>query len=878
MEYFDDDWLRQVFKDREFLDFIKQPAPFKGKIPKISLPYSQTFLDEIYVSFMLNVIQDWDLSILKALQHNGILTPEIIDSEYNRLFPSKPEIESKSEELNSFSYGHQTFTEYDPKQFITEQEINYEQLDESLFKEKGYEVQVNEIKSDSKYLTQDILKYLKKGEKSTTVLNLGTGTGKTYAIEKYIIELLKDKQNVIILASPYRTLVDKDKRYLTERKESKISTKQVVTISEIEELKSKDNPKYFRNIAKPIQIITSHFLLGNAGKEFQSQSSIKVEYLNDLEKWCRKKHKRIFLVLDEIHDSVANFSSKHFFRLLRWNGLVQNVILASATLTKPVSVVVEHFAYLTEDRINIIRAQRRKLSKEIRSELEIIFLKEYTTTRYKDLEIIKYLMEQHKDSKNHVLSYSKDLAKKIKEVGKWMNEPYNYTVSNSSDMFNRNTNNLGTTFKTGLNILTGDNLIIIFPTSNTPSVDSVYGIFSDGIPSILQSIGRVREKGKIIFICTLPYVQIKDPSNKFFKEIYDFRVAKLEKAERELSLIKSRYDEKYELFKQYIEGYQEEVSKRKIKDRPYISPPNFTDFLLEHGQEYLVSRNYISGKLITPYLIWAAFNDQFPTCKLSKVFVAEYNYIILDISVEYPFKVLLDHVNTYIPNKDWEKLSFQESYYKVREALQQVSTEEGLKKVKIVKGKKVNRVDFVIIILQIVKIVLYKFGIVDQYYRTSKHHYTLFQLQCSWINKDLEESSLLNAYHELRIVVDEFMKKRLSEKNLYINPKFEKIEKADIEILFNKTNLNRLKKASEVINSKDTIYRRKNMGIFKKCKFDGSDNHIIYDDLVRNILPLKKINGIRFRQEKNRVKYNVLQKNKSQMLFVYNLKGIYFDF
>ncbi|MBK6365299.1 MAG: hypothetical protein IPF52_18215 [Saprospiraceae bacterium] len=128
----------------------------------------------------------------------------------------------------------------------------------------------------------------------------------------------------------------------------------------------------------------------------------------------------------------------------------------------------------------------------------------------------------------HILCYSKNLVNSIyRELCTvYKKSHFNLLTSQTSKKkdvsFVENKHNIGTNFATGVDIKKeNDALIVIYPCKYTEElVKGADGIFSDGLPSILQAVARLRKKGRILF--TIPPVKysIKDaPTLSFLKAI-----------------------------------------------------------------------------------------------------------------------------------------------------------------------------------------------------------------------------------------------------------------------------------------------------------------------------------------------------------------------
>ena len=215
--------------------------------------------------------------------------------------------------------------------------------------------------------------------------------------------------------------------------------------------------------------------------------------------------------------------------------------------------------------------------------------------------------------------------------------------------------NIGTNFKTGVNIPSTDSLFIILPVTGQKSIDiGRFGIFADGVPSIIQAFARLRRNGNIYAI--LPKVKsiADDQDIRNLLTYINIPVNELEillqsKSETEFQLLINRYLKKYEALLPEIKEYENYESSRPKKSdfvpipdkhsieqikhlqsfphygKAFTSIPSFTDFVLSKGQEILVNETVLAGKDIVPYVIWAAVHDQFTNCKLSSAISVNLN-------------------------------------------------------------------------------------------------------------------------------------------------------------------------------------------------------------------------------------------------------------
>src|SRR5207253_853586 len=117
----------------------------------------------------------------------------------------------------------------------------------------------------------------------------------------------------------------------------------------------------------------------------------------------------------------------------------------------------------------------------------------YSSSDVSGLSCLKQLLIKNTKKKVNILCAHKKLAHAlVKDEGfKELLTNFSLTTGdNKNVLFNSTGNNIGTTFKTGINIEEPDNVfIIILPyfTQDVPDLAG-YGIFTDGVPALIQSL------------------------------------------------------------------------------------------------------------------------------------------------------------------------------------------------------------------------------------------------------------------------------------------------------------------------------------------------------------------------------------------------------
>lgn len=576
-----------------------------------------------------------------------------------------------------------TFTKVQVDHIVQHDPIEYKKVDPNQF--TGYSVNQIPVQQDKNgYVNTDLLKEFKKVDKCTTIVNVGIGQGKTTAIYEYIKYLSQNKDYVVVLASPFITLVEKDYRELTET--HKIAEDQILLYSDLETERVDalvglpvinygylmSNQSLFKGAVLPkkrIHVITINSLLGNPGESAFVQSTLKHDYLSALLDYCKSSTKKLVFILDEIHESVHNFANPFIYNIMRWKDVTHKAILLTATYTAPVDIIVKHFAYLTNDTIKILESDRLK-KKSNPANLHLCYTnKNYSSIDISELEFIKYIIaESDSVESNHrkvqILSFSRRIARAIFDLNsEWLpNRDVNLSTSSSSEKFDPLCSNIGTTFKTGVNIETRDLVFIILPCKYTDDLlRGEYGIFSDGVPSIVQSIARMRTDGDIYVIIPPVTELIKADYLEEYTPLDTHKsnnpIIKLETKPDDTKELEDIYNLIYKRIQNTESIYKTDIKKKKKnrkllklqkQNRPKIQYPKLDTFILERGQQFLVSRFLLHGKFVSPFIIYSAFHDQLVNANLKYIYTYELNTI--DVSLN--SATLIDDLYKFIISTD----------------------------------------------------------------------------------------------------------------------------------------------------------------------------------------------------------------------------------
>jgi len=191
--------------------------------------------------------------------------------------------------------------------------------------------------------------------------------------------------------------------------------------------------------------------------------------------------------------------------------------------------------------------------------------------------------------------------------------------------FNDTQNNIGTTFKTGVNLANPNSvLIIVFPSIFSDSTYNNYGIFSDGVQSIIQTVGRMRNGGDVHLIISNPksLIDYSYPDIiKGFTNTYEYLNQNTSYSE-----VVKAYNERFSKLESSVLDMEKNIRKISLLDATMKSNfgfwyPNIHEFMIEYSQLILLShKNPSFGREISPYVLWACLNNQFANATLKHIY------------------------------------------------------------------------------------------------------------------------------------------------------------------------------------------------------------------------------------------------------------------
>ena len=385
---------------------------------------------------------------------------------------------------------------------LTPQPIQYKQLKPEHFTWAIGETKLDVIEPDAQgYVTDPLYKALEKDfdSRNTSIINIGVGRGKTTTACNIIHHFASKPEYVVILASPFKKLIQRDHKHILEKK----GVYKIVNY----EILENEEVKIHEIVDAQVHIVTLNTLMFNPGEDNVQITWKKRAYCDSIKEYCRKNHKKVVFVFDEIHAGVHCFQEEFIFNLRAWEKLTHKCFVLSATFTEPARVAIEYIAYLTDYKLYIAETARKKFPTQSNLHLHI------TDGKYsaRDLSllaplesIVNWAVKENK--RVHIVTAFKDMADKLVDLDE--NEipllqaikqlDPNLVTGESNFEFDPTTSNIGTTFYTGIDLKHEDDvLILIMPSAESQFADRIGGIFTTGKVAISQAIARLRTNGDI---------------------------------------------------------------------------------------------------------------------------------------------------------------------------------------------------------------------------------------------------------------------------------------------------------------------------------------------------------------------------------------------
>lgn len=534
-----------------------------------------------------------------------------------------------------------------PNEHFQDFPIDFKQINPEDFPNSITSEKIIITPNDSGYISEALNLNIDIAEKNTVVINAAVGQGKTTAILEVLKKFYHETDYLIFIASPFVSLVE---QYFVATTKLGIPEDEIYRYELIGNKFSQDAYNC------RIQIVTVNCLLGNPGDDSIQSSKEKRNYINYLSKKCKDDGKKVVFIYDEIHDAIHNFKQNFVFNLWKWKDTIHKNFILSATYNEASKTVIDYLSELTLDKIQIIESARVRFP-EKQSGLFLHFnhSKNYTNDTDDLVNLVDQLIREDKNI--DILSFSKILADKICEnkvrgVGKLLFDKYgdvnNCTTDLStntptdSSQFTRysNTNryknekcNVGTNFKSGVSIEKENHaFIIILPSSGRKlPFKNKYGIFSDGVNSVIQALARQRVKGEIHILLPKPdkfdyaSLDFQDCNlSDYFKDFYllhqnirsnDEKLVKYFSFNQQGDLLNDFFNN--EILKN-IEDEVNFVNDLDRIDKPSLSFPTYKDFRLSDGERYFPKEHKFFGGDLSSFVLYCAITNQFVNCNLKK--------------------------------------------------------------------------------------------------------------------------------------------------------------------------------------------------------------------------------------------------------------------
>jgi len=596
--------------------------------------------------------------------------------------------------IDYFKVSHENLIEFARGGYDAESAANSQEQANSKIKKD-----MVEPNSDGK-VYDDLHEKVDLEQKNTCVINIGVGQGKTYTILKIVKQYFEgDEDTYIIIAVPYVSLVSQyveelkengipeddiyryewlnpDKQELSRLPEHLKRRVHVVTANcllgnagENSVINSQIKRNYLQKFPEALtnkrfkydgNYITEEEVqerldkfseLGNVSPD-ENLSAIYKELLDPSKITTEVSSKKVILIFDEIHDAVHNFTETNILNLYHWKDILKKVFLLSATFDDSSLVVINQLSELTNGEIHILESERKAII-ENQSDLYIHFDNNYTydATNTTILEIVKKAIKEEKSI--DILLYSKKLAKSLYEgdVGDLL-KTYSdeqvklcaselianqrATIDEPKNRYDSSKINIGTNFKTGININKENHCFIIIMPSKSAKMpfENLYGIFSNGYLDIVQALARQRKKGEI-HVVTMFHENLDElslPENWSATQksafMHEYRIAqsKTERAQ-DLSINECHNLDPEDIVKYTFLNEQSKIIKDKYNE---ILRPNMIHGLntaldfIKHKQKFrtekgkiVLSKNRFFGEDISGNLTINAFTNQFINCRLA---------------------------------------------------------------------------------------------------------------------------------------------------------------------------------------------------------------------------------------------------------------------
>lgn len=534
-----------------------------------------------------------------------------------------------------------------PIDFFSFNEENFNPANE----EKEYLFTSEKLELEEGFIGNSLFEKIDFDTKETCVVNCAVGQGKTHAILHSIKEYLNTEDSIdtfFVIAVPLVSLVTQYQKDLIDMgfEENQIFSYESIS-DEIPE-----SGESYRSMNCKIHIVTVNTLLGNAGENSILQSERKYNYIKAFAEDLSTHGKQLIIIYDEIHEAIRNFSETGIAYLWHFQSTIWKNILISATYNVQSVPVIKLLAKQTNKKIRILEADR-VISKP-QSKLHLYFNNEYSSTKYSIVtDLVLNLINKEKTI--DILSYSKTLCNNLLDTN---NDPGNSLTEkfgelkacvstiehnqgdNDEDLtrnrFDNNFCNIGTNFKSGVNINKENHafIIILPPASSRSTYANFNGIFSEGPNAVIQALARQRTVGEIHVILPKPiimdYDSLPDYMTPHQKEVFsnEFSRVSIPVSDVPISNNVEVRPTEYIPFSKHIDivnnwwGKLQERYEMPMTLNSELELPSYDNFVIANGEKCTTKTNFL-GKDISGFVVYSAFTNQFFNAKLESLFIPE---------------------------------------------------------------------------------------------------------------------------------------------------------------------------------------------------------------------------------------------------------------
>lgn len=487
--------------------------------------------------------------------------------------------------------------------------------------------------------TKELLTYRDIGAKETVILDIPVGRGKTTACYNTIEYFAKDEQYVILVLSPFKKLVDKDYEAIIGKGIDAFNYQSLANVA------PQDASAIIADaLTKRVHVMTINCLLQNPGEDAFDQAAAKRGYLDSLRTFCATSRKKVVMFFDELHESITYFKPMLVPNMMKWRELVVRCYISSATFSPACYPVIKYIALLTDNNIYNLWFGRHKWPEERRSKIHLhIIDEEYSASYLAPLFYLDKLLKHNLGKQVNILSGTKALITNLnkKKIGNSENPFYetfstfkfNEVTADTENKFDQKGNNIGTTFKTGVNIDNPDSLFIILMPVVTDERKS-RGAFNDGFASMTQAIARLREPGNIHVFMHMPKILFEFnpteilPDGESANDLSaaerlpenfssQMRTGRKNRMMGEMfELLHRDYYRRFNAAKNELEFiYDQQLNNAVNLGYTY---PSFEEYLMKEGTNKLLSTASFGGDL-SSLMLWACLHGQFVNADLETI-------------------------------------------------------------------------------------------------------------------------------------------------------------------------------------------------------------------------------------------------------------------